>query len=75
MRLFADERDLVAPLAPQRDLERHAREHRDQRIDDLVGQAGQLMIVTGAPALGRRKMREMTLAMLSSTTTLPNMKR
>ena len=42
MGLFAHHRDLVAPLAPQRDFERHAREHRDERIDDLVGKAGQL---------------------------------
>ena len=39
MRLFAQHVDFIRARAPERDLERHPREHRNDRVDDFVGQA------------------------------------
>ena len=42
MRLFADERQRHLAFAPVREVEGHARQHRDDDVDDLGRQAGQL---------------------------------
>ena len=42
VRLFAQHVDFIRPRAPECDFERQPREHRDDRVDDLVGQARKL---------------------------------
>ena len=42
MRLLADEQQRRGAVAPQAEVERHARQHRDDRVHHLGGEAGEL---------------------------------
>ena len=75
VRFFAQHVDFVSARAPERDLEREPREHRHDRVGDFVGQAGQPDDRDRQPSGRDAKEADITLAMSSSTTSLPNMNR